>query len=205
MPKKRIPKDRLHKVFEPMRVKYKDIFSLRNFYKSFREYLLEYNWMDVEDKTEHWESYYYERIDRKGAKEIWIRWRCYKPAQEGAGINFYLDFDWHCVALTDAEVIKNGNKVKVNKGEVEIYFKAYIEEAYKIGFAKNPFLSQIKSLFSKRLYHHQLEQRKKELYQEAYAMQNWMKQWFKMKRYLPYEESRSFFKSYAWPSHLKEE
>ena len=51
----------------------------------------------------------------------------------------------------------------------------------------------------------ELEDHRKELYREAYIMQNFMKQWFKLKRYLPYEESKSFFPSYAWPSHKKEE
>ena len=51
----------------------------------------------------------------------------------------------------------------------------------------------------------QLEERKKELYREAYVLQTFIKQWFKLKRYLPYEETKSFFPSAAYPSHIKSE
>jgi hypothetical protein len=50
----------------------------------------------------------------------------------------------------------------------------------------------------------EFEIQKKMLYQEAYELQNFIKQWLKIKRYLPYEEEKSFFPSRAWPSHIKE-
>ena len=206
MPKKPIPTERLTQVFAPIRVKYKDIFDFNQFYKDFREYLIENDWGDKEEGGgDHWESYYYERIDKDGAKEYWFRWRVYKKAAQAAYIGYYLDFDWHCIAIQPAEIIRDGKKLKVNKGEIEIYIKAFLDEEYKADFNKNFILREVKKIFSKRLYHHTIEDRKKELYQEAYALQNWMKQWFKLKRYLPYEESRTFFRSRAYPSHMKEE
>lgn len=205
MPHKNIPKDRLIQVVSPFRIKYKDIFSLVQFYKDFREYLNEHEWKDKEDGVDYWETYYYERIDRNGAKELWIRWRPYKKAPQSTQIGYYLDLDWHCIAVTDTEIVKDGRKMKVNKGELEIYFKAYLDQEYMEGFTSNSALKPFKKIFKQRIFHKQLEQRKKELYQEVYAMQNWMKQWFKLKRYLPYEEYETFWPSKAWPSHLKEE
>ena len=92
----------------------------------------------------------------------------------------------------------------MHKGEIELTVGAYIEENYKEGFDKNPLLGMVKNLFAKRIYKSIMNQRKKELYQETYAMFNWVKQWFKLKRYLPYEETKSFFPPTAYPSHLKE-
>ena len=65
--------------------------------------------------------------------------------------------------------------------------------------------SEIQNIFQKRIYRKKFEERKKELYKESYALNNFIKQWFKLKRYLPYEESKNFFPSYAWPSHLRED
>jgi len=47
--------------------------------------------------------------------------------------------------------------------------------------------------------------KKKALYRETYELHNFLKQWFKLKRYLPYEEHKNFYPSYAWPSHIKKE
>ncbi|PIN75205.1 hypothetical protein COV17_04045 [Candidatus Woesearchaeota archaeon CG10_big_fil_rev_8_21_14_0_10_36_11] len=198
--------------FSPMRVKYKDIFDLKAFYESLREWLLENDWMDAQGDIDHWETYYGERVTQNSMREIWINWRVKKTPKDIAkweggktALLYYMDFDWHCVAVTDTEVIKEGHKLKVNKGEVELVMKAFVDPIYKQEFAKNSILKQFQSIFTKRVYRKVLEQRKKELYQETYTMQNFIKQWFKLKRYLPYEEKQGFFRSYAWPSHKKEE
>ncbi len=208
MPKKEIPKNRLISIFpqfSPIRIKYKDIFDMKGFYESLREWLKEHEWKDPEEKLDHWETYYGERIDRSGAKEIWVQWRPEKPAPKAQYLHYYVDIDFHCLALIATEIVKEGRKMKVNKGEVEITIRAFIEEKYKQEFEKNKFLKQIKELFADKMYTYITEQRKKELYQEMYELQNFIKQWFKLKRYLPYEETKSFFPSSAWPSHLREE
>ena len=190
--------------FNPLRIKYKDIFDLKAFYETLREYFLEQGWGNTEgDIADHWETYYGEKIDGGGAKELWMRWRLVKNAPDTSFIRYYLDIDWHVLALVSAEVVRDGQKLKVNKGECELNIRAYLDPLYKKQFEKDFFLKQILNIFSKRVYRRTLEQRKKELYQEVYALQNFIKQWFKMKRYLPYEESKAFFPSQAWPSHQK--
>jgi hypothetical protein len=189
--------------FQPLRIKYKDIFDMKEFYIAIYEWLEENGWKDQEENLSHWERFYKERVGQGGVKEIWIQWRPYKVA-EGAPLTYYLDFNFHCVGLMKTEVIKEGRKMKVNKGEVELVIKAFIEKNYEKGFKSDSILKHILKLFNNRIYHKVIEQRRKELYQETYALQNFIKQWLKLKRYLPYEESKNFFPSYAWPSHLKE-
>jgi len=190
--------------FSPMRIKYKDIFDMKAFYETLREWLLENEWKDQEDGLDHWETYYGERIGQGGAKEIWIRWRTIKNTPDAKYLTYHLDLDFHVLGLVSTEVIKEGQKMKVNKGEVELHIRAFIEKLYEKEFSKNSLLKQFQGMFTKRVYRKTLEQRKKELYQETYALNNFIKQWFKLKRYLPYEESKNFFTSYAWPSHLRE-
>lgn len=187
----------------PMRVKYKDVFELKAFYESMHEWLLHYGWADVDDKADHWETAYVERIDRNGNREIHFNWRTFKPAEAGP-FNYYLDLNFHVLGLSNVEVVKDGIKMKVQKGEIEMHYQALVEKTYEKDLKKNRLLEPFLDLFNKRVYRSEYEERKKELYQELYTMQNFIKQWFKMKRYLPYEESRSFFPSQAWPSHLKE-
>lgn len=206
MPQKSVPNlIYIFQPFAPVKVKYKDVFDIKEFYLSMQEWLLEHDWKDEEDKLDRWETYYGERVSQDGSKEIWFRWRATKDAPHSVYLKYYIDLDYHCLGLSPAEIVKEGRKMKVNKGEIEIAINMSIEPKYLSEFEKSALLKQVKELFQKRVYHKVLEQRKKELYQEAYELQNYIKQWFKLKRYLPYEETRSFFPSQAWPSHLKEE
>ncbi len=203
-----MPKEKLAnttKAFDTLRIKYKDIFDLKEFYDAMHEWLFEHEWVDKEDKMDHWESYYDERVNQGGAKEIRIYWRLFKHNSTSEYINYYLDISWKCLAITKVEIVRDGQKMKVNKGEIELTIEGSVEELYKGFFKNNKILKHLVGLFSKRIYKETLEQHKKELYQEAYEMNNFIKQWFKMKRYLPYEETRSFFPSAAWPSHVKED
>jgi hypothetical protein len=212
MPKKEIKRDKLIYVFsefQPMRIKYKDILDLKAFYESLHEWLLEHEWYDPEEgnspATDHWESYYGEKVAQGGSKELWIQWRVKKDPPDGAKLTYYLDFNWHGIALMKTDVVKEGIKMSVDKGEIEITIQAYMEENYKSDLDRVTFLKPFREWIAQRLYSETVDQRKKELYQETYELQNWMKQWLKLKRYLPYEESKGFFTSQAWPSHLKEE
>lgn len=202
MPAKFIPNNQLIQVTSSS-VKYKDIFDMKAFYEALHEWLNEFGWTDIQDKLDKYETFYGERIGRDGAKELWIRWRMHKNPAAAAMLTYYLDFDFHCLQLVSTEVVREGKKLKVNKGEVEIIIKSFIDEKYKEKFANNPLLKHVSELFSNRIYNTVIDQRKKELYQEVYILLNFIKQWFKLKRYLPYEEVKSFHTSYAWPSHLE--
>jgi len=187
MPKFKIPKEEEVKLPE-LRVKFKDIFDLKEFYTALREYLNDNDWKDIEDRDEHWESQYGEHVRQGGVKEMWIWWRLHKVPKNQSYITYYLDFDWHNLGIQETEIIREGLKLKVHKGEVEIYIKPYMQLNFVGEFNKHAILKHFTKLFKSRIYHSQYEKKKKELYQETYALQNFMKQWFKFKRYLPYEE-----------------
>jgi hypothetical protein len=203
MPKK-IPGNKLITIMPTMKMKYKDLFDLASFYEYLKEWYIDHEWSDDEDGKDHWETNYGERITSGGVKEIWFWWRLTKKAPQSSYLKYYVDMDFHVLGLSDAEIIRDGNKFKVNKGEINIEINAFIEKTFESKFDKNFILKQIKSLFTRRIYRKNLENRKRELYQEIYQLNNFIKQWFKLRRYLPYEESKGFFKSYAWPSHVKD-
>ena len=148
---------------------------------------------------------------KSGVKEIWIRWRAYKPAEgipltkqsgkEVGYLTYYLDVDFHVLGLSSAEIVKDGKKIKADKGEIEISIRTFIEKNYEYEFANHSFLRHFLDIFTARIYKQKLEERQRELYREAYVMQTYIKQWFKMKTYLPYVQGENFFPSKAWPSH----
>ena len=184
-------------------MKYKDVFDFKLFYEDFHEYLIENDWVDDEDKLDHFETFYGERVDRNGMKELWIEWRVTKKVLDAPYLKYFLDFNFHIIALTETEIIRDGLKMRANKGEIELKVLPSITRTYNDKFEKIPLFKELKTLFNRRIYRETLEQRKKELYQETYAFQNWFKQWFQLKRHLPYQEIKDFFPSRAWPSHMK--
>ncbi len=198
MPPKKIPN---LIALPPLRIKYKDVFDAKNFYETLREWVTEYEWKACSG-GEAIETYYGERIGRSGAKEVWIRWRLFKKAGD-APLTYYLDIDFHGIAITPTELIIDNKKVKADKGELELAIRAYLEENYKTQMAKSSLLKSFLDLFAKRMYRKTVEERKKELNQEMYVLQNLIKQWFKLKRYLPYEEVAHFHPSTAYPAHVK--
>ena len=203
MPKKEV-KGKLIPI-PSLKIKYKDIFDFKEFYKVLREWCLEYEWIDFEtakDGDDKWESYYGERVSADGAKEIFIWWRLFKPAKDTRYLNYFLDMDFHIIGLMPTEVIKDGMKIKTQKGEIELKIRGYVQLKYMSKFEEHAVLKHLEKIFTKRIYTTHTEH-EKELYQEIHALYNFIKQWFKLKRYLPYEETKSFFPSKAWPSHQK--
>ncbi len=208
MPHKEINKDYLHRVFNqfaPVKLKYKDIFDMKEFYSALFYWLKEYGWQDGEGSVsqERFETLYSEKVTGD-VMEHWIRWRINKQPEGTSRMHYYLDINFHTLALGKAEIIRNGKKIKANKGEVEVVMHAFIEKKYLEELENDNILKHFKNIFSKRVYKKEFEAREKELYQEVYVLQNFIKQWFKLKRYLPYEEAKSWFPSHSWPSHHKE-
>ena len=201
--------------FSPLKVKYKDVFDFKGFYEELWEWCKEHGWRDWETDQDTFERFYGERVTTGGVKEIWIRWRAWKPAEgmpsvkqgekgfekEVGYLTYYLDIDFHILGLGSAEIVKDGKKIKADKGEIEISIKPFIEKNYEYEFEKHHLLKHVLDIFTTRTYKHKLEERQRELYREAYVMQTFIKQWFQLKTYLPYAQGETFFPSKAWPSH----
>jgi hypothetical protein len=191
--------------FDTFRVKYKDIFDVKEFYDALHEWLMEHDWRDEEDDGEHWETYYDERVLQNEMKEMRIFWRLVKFPPPSSYLQFYLDIDFKCLGMGKTEIIRDGQKIKTGKGEMELTIRGYIDKKYESKFDSDNLLKYFTKIFTNRIYRKNLEEKKKVFYNEAYEMQNFIKNWLKLKRYLPYEETRTFFPSAAFPSHLKEE
>lgn len=191
------------------RVKWKDIFNVKEFYRAIHEWLLEYEWNDPEFNLDYYESLYFEKIGLFNDKELWVRWRPQRfPKGKNSYYKYHLDFDFHYLYLVPTEVVRDGKKFKkdIYKGEVEVWITALIELDYNGQWSKHPFLRYFNKLMPERIWHKDLvEEHRRELYREAYILQNFIKQWFKLKRYLPYEEVELFYPSEAYPTYTKGE
>ncbi len=178
------------------RVKYRDIFSLRNLYIMLHELLLEEDWrgkdgdMGHEDIETLYSENVYQRGIHRGGKEIWFWWRAFKyPEGKYSGyIKNQLDIDAHVVYLQNVEVVHQGKKMTAQQGEIEMFFRPKILLDYNNEWEKHKFLKYVKPIYEKRIIHVELEKREKELWRDAYRIHAKIKQFLQLRTFVPVPE-----------------
>ena len=193
------------------RIKFKDVFDLKDFYTMLHFLVLENGWSSVdsegniEEGQEHFETNYIERIDAGGTKNQGWWWRLQKLPTDNSYYKYHLDLDFITLNLVPTEVMRDGKKFKVFKGTIEFWGYAYIEFDVGGKWSKHPFLKHLTRIFPNRIFKKDLyEHHKLELYRETYTLQAWIKKWFKLKSFLPYEEITPFHPPRAHPAWKKE-
>lgn len=193
----------------PFSVKYKDVFSLQNLYVTMHEMLLEEGWLGFEKKGAEaaahsdLETLYSENVYQRGVhhggKEIWVWWRAQKQPEGRLSTYFLntLDMDWHVATMQPMEVVHQGKKMNVIKGELEVFFKARIISDLEHKWEKSNLLKHLKRTYEGRIMHAHIEKREKELWRDVYRLQSKMKSYLNLRIWAPTGE---LFhpKTYGW-------
>ena len=187
------------------KIKYNDIFSLRNLYIMLHEMLLEEGWLGPDGEKDHddietlYSENVYQRGIHRGGKELWFWWRASK-FPEGKYSSYFrnkLDIDAHVVYLQNVEVVHQGKKINAQKGEIEMFFRAKIESDYKGEWENHKFLKYMKPIYEKRIMHSEIEKREKELWRDVYRIQAKIKQFLQLRTFTPVPEP-FFPRTYGW-------
>ncbi len=178
------------------KIKYKDVFSLRNLYLMLHQTLLEEDWRGVDGEADHEdiETLYSENVYQKGihigGKEMWFWWRAEKfPEGKYSGyFKNFLDIDAHAVYLQNVEVVQQGKKMNVQNGEIEIFFRPRIELDYRHQWEHHWLLKNLKGVYEKRIIHQEIDKREKELWRDAYRIQAKVKQFLQLRNFISVPE-----------------
>ena len=187
------------------KVKFNDVFSLRNLYIMLHELLLEENWTGKEGDSEHadietlYSENVYQRGIHRGGKELWFWWRAgkYLESKYSSYLKNTLDIDAHVVYLQTVEVVHQGKKMNVQKAEIEMFFRAKIIADYEDKWKNHKFLKHIKDLYEHRVLHAEIEKREKELWRDVYRISNKVKQYLQLRTFVPVPEP-FFPRTYGW-------
>jgi len=185
-----------HYVIPEFRVKFNDVFSLRNLYIMLHELLLEENWRGKQEESDHsdietlYSENVYQRGIHRGGKEIWFWWRAEKfPEGKYSGyIKNYLEIDAHVVYLQTLEVVHQGKKMNAQKGEIELFFRAKLVTDYRHQWENHAFLKYVKPIYERRVIHPELEKREKELWRDVYRIQAKVKQYLQLRNFIAVPE-----------------
>ena len=140
-----------------LKLKWKGVYDLKALYSNLKE------WLEVEDFK--WsEKNYVEKIKPKG-KQVEINWE---------GVRAKDDYYTHIIKLTffgisvePHEMEKDGKMVKVNKGELELHFEAYIIRNPKDKWREG---SLIKFLYDRYVMYDIYEENKIKLYSDVTSL-----------------------------------
>ena len=108
---------------------------------------------------------------------------------------FNLDIFWHVMGIKDIEVMKGGQKFKTNNADLELVLRGRVELDYLGRFRKNKLIKNLHDMFRERIMKTQIEKKRDELYREVYKLQETIKTFLGMKRYMTVTEGHEF-----WPT-----
>ena len=192
------------RAIEPFRIKYNDVFHLRNLYNMMHEYLLDELWMGFDKpmggpypNLAHWdiEKLYMERHHQKslhaGGTELWIWWRLRKsPFGKNQGYyDYHLDIDFHGVYLQKQEIMHQGKKIKVDQGEIEIRLRPKLvrtEMAEK--WQTHWLLKHFHEMYEQRIISQDLDKLEKDLWRHVYKLQGVIKAYLNLRNFIPVPE-----------------
>lgn len=169
---------------------YREVFVLQPLYRATRHWLMENEFVDpkgdgsMESAMEVLYHYRKGTTISPAEKELRIWWRTVKSSPVNLYVH-HLDIDWNIIQMYDLEIMREGKKEKVQKGEMRIGIRAYIDVP---DLKSSPILKFFDNWYKTRLIKKNLEESKKMLYQDAYRLQGMMKKYLDMKTFIPEEE-----------------
>lgn len=167
-------KDILAAAFE---IENEQTFHLKELYKYIHDFLIEeeqFKSMFDDDKPE---VNYFERQFPDGRREHHIWWRFYRCPNGSKYFRRLLKINFQTLNMGKKEVIKNGQKLKLDSGDIIIRMEGYLQLDFKNEWPKHWFLKNWDVYFRKRMYKAQIDLQKAAFYQNMYKIQNKIKQY----------------------------
>lgn len=183
-------------VYKPIKneswISYKGYFSMEMFYKRIFYYMEELGFKSIEGDAVP-EPYYSERRNADGSiAEIWYWWRYQKTPDSNLGADtafrYYININVQVLGMTTEEIVKDGQKMKQNYGELNFFLAPYLATEFDnpnkksllhkdaTSWKKDKFTSEITSWFTRNHFRAQIDDKKSELYKVAIAIHAMAKQ-----------------------------
>ena len=163
-------------------VKYEDVFNMKELYKATRDWLIANEYTTAKG-SEKMEKFYLEKHTPNGARELWIWWRNARSPHESKYFKYHMNVDYHVLNMKDVEIMHQGQKLKANKGEVEVIINCWLETEAEFEVKKSIF-AFIAERFNKRIYKKQIEEHKRDIKEDLDKLQNFIKQFLELKSFL---------------------
>jgi hypothetical protein len=121
------------------KVKFTGLWDFKQIYQFIYDWLTDNGYKVVEKN-------YSEKIKADG-KEIDIKWQAKKKISDY--FQFLIAANWLVLGMTETEVQKEGAKMKINKGYLEIKFSATLVKDYEHRWENTPFLKFLRGVYDR--------------------------------------------------------
>lgn len=150
-------------VAKDVKIKRKGIFDMEQVYKKIKQ------WFDSRGYSEFKEMKYIERIKPNG-KQLEIVWEAKKEVSDYFTNNIRLTF--LVIGLNKIEIEKEGQKIPMNNGELELIFNATLVKNAKEKFKED---GAMKKIYESYIVKDRIEEYKIDLYDNIYGLVNEVK------------------------------
>jgi hypothetical protein len=139
------------------KMKYTGIWDFKETYRFLYDWFIDKDYKLIEKS-------YTEKIKPNG-KEIEIKWESKRKISDY--FRFVIKANWLILGMTETEVQKEGVKMKMNKGYIEIKFIAIIEKDYEHRWENNAFLKFLRGVYDRYIIRGRIEQYEKKILAEV--------------------------------------
>ena len=129
------------------KVVHNGIFDFKSLYNFLYDWFSHYNYTVIEQK-------YSEKIKPDG-KEVEILWLCLRKISDY--FRFRIKVRIFILGLAGVEAVRDGVKVKRDKGEIEIKFTSFLERDYEHKWEVNPITKFFRGIYDKYVIKSRLE------------------------------------------------
>jgi hypothetical protein len=167
-------------------IKYEDVFNMKELYKAIRDWLITNQYVDAKS-SEKMEKFYLEKHNVNGTREIWVWWRTDRSPHGSKYFRYHMNVDYHVLNMKDVEIMFQGQKIKAQKGEVEVMINCYLQTEAEFEIKKT-FLWFLANYFRRKTYKKEIEVHKADLKEDFEKLQSFIKQFLELKSFLPKTE-----------------
>lgn len=155
------------------KISYDSVFDLKELYKHLYEWLT-WRKYDVSEKK------YKEKIKPTG-KDMEIQWEANRDIDEYS--SFRIEMKAQLIGVNDVEVAKDGSKVKMQKGEINIQVSAHLFTNRQELWESKAMLSFLQKFYEKFLYKGAIDRMKAELWKQGWDFYNEAKAFLNLYRF----------------------
>ncbi len=123
------------------KTKYTGIWNFEDTYRFVYDWFMDKGYKIVEKG-------YSEKI-KAGGKEIEVHWQASRKISDY--FKFMIKADWLILGMTEVEAEKEGKKVKMNKGYIEIKFSAVLVKDYEHRWENNALIKFLRGVYDRYL------------------------------------------------------
>jgi len=172
----------------------RDAYNLLYVYTMVHDWLVEEGWASSDD-ADFGETYYTQRESPKAGKEIWVRWRLRRQPEgvpKAKLFTYMMDLNWKIIGMKSTEIVYRGQKVKADRGEVELECVAALVFDEDAAWEKSMF-KPFKQMMIKRVLQKQRLMHMNNIYNDAYRLRSLVTNYLKVETFMGEKEAGEFY------------